>query len=341
MSGFSPVLDGQRPVFIVGHPRSGTTLAQQLLSAHPDIWSGPETHLYTHVLEGVAQWDTRSINRAELPQIVRRLGGKPGIELSAAARGTLDTLADRGDLGAARLLDVVMSDLKPADSTASRWLEKTPRHVYHIDAILRLFPDARIIHVLRDPRDVASSPVRFRELEPGLERSVLVLERGHRWNDVVALTDALASETRMITVRYEDLIGDTERVLEAMMQHAGLLTDLTVLDRFSDTYAQVTIEREGVRKQLNSAGKIVDRRGIYRQRMAAEEIVIIDTVCRDAMRAKGYVPDNAPDDALVTRIQHERDARRPKPAAPSAIERVKRSGKWVLSKLGLRPAKRR
>jgi hypothetical protein len=303
MTAFSPVLDGLRPVFVVGHPRSGTTLVQQLLTAHPAFWSAPETHLYTYVLDPVENWQNRPLRAGEIPGIVTRLSEKPAIKLSSSTVETLTNEAKRGVLGAAQLLNLIMQAHKPQGSTAERWLEKTPRHVYHLSAILRFFPDARVIHVLRDPRGVASSPQRFSELEPGFDRNVMAIERGDSWNRVVDLTDAMADETRLITVRYEDIISDQKAALQRMTNHVGAEYDPSVYERFSSTYSQITVSSENVRKQLNAVGEIVDRRAVYRQRMTEEEIALVDTVCTERMLRKGYVPDGDAQPELVARLR--------------------------------------
>lgn len=305
MSKLSPAIDGLRPVFVVGHPRSGTTLVQQLLTAHPAFWSAPETHLYTYVLDPVERWQNRALRVNEVAGIVQRLGEKPDIQLASATIDRIRTEAARGQLGAAQLLNLIMQAHRPQDSTATRWLEKTPRHVYHLATILRFFPDSRVIHVLRDPRGVASSPVRFSELPPGLERSGMAIERGESWNRIVDLTDAMADEQRLITVRYEDIIDDQEAALRRMTTHIGVEFDAGVYERFASTYSQITVGSENVRKQLNAVSEIVDRRAVYKGRMTAEEITIIDTICGDRMRKKGYIPDFNPQPELISGLRSQ------------------------------------
>src|SRR5262249_28338226 len=110
----------KRPVFVVGCPRSGTTLVQCILSASSHAFSLPETHFFSEVA----------------PDLL----GRP--DLSALDEFIEQVEAHRPDTDTARTL---------------RAVEKTPRHVLHLDTIDACFPDALFINVVRDPIDVASS----------------------------------------------------------------------------------------------------------------------------------------------------------------------------------------
>jgi hypothetical protein len=327
MTDFSPVLHGLRPVFVVGHPRSGTTLVQQLLTAHPALWSAPETHLFSDVFAKIDNWQNRPVQPDELELIFKRLSRKPRITLPEEARAAIAAAADRGTLGPAHLLDAIMRALKPVESSATRWLEKTPRHVYLLGLILRWFPDASVIHVLRDPRGVASSPVRFGQLQPGFERSALVVERGDSWNAVVDLIESMHDEPRVLTVRYEDLVADREAALTQITSHIGVEYDPGVFERFGSTYEQITVSSENVRKQLNSTGEIVDRRTVYRERMTPDEIALIDTICRDRMQRHGYIPDGDPRSELVEAVRAQIAAQGPK------LPRTKAGGRSHVARL--------
>ena len=104
----SSSLTGLRPVFIVGHPRSGTTLMQQILSVHKEIWSVPETFWFSHILPPQGEWDIRQIGPDMLNGIIERLREKSMINLSEAAQKRLGELAETGQLNEAVLLNTVM-----------------------------------------------------------------------------------------------------------------------------------------------------------------------------------------------------------------------------------------
>jgi hypothetical protein len=287
------ILDGKKPVFVVGHPRSGTTLVQLLITAHPAFSSAPETHFFSVVLQGIPDWETRALRPDELPPLFTKLAGKPGIQLDETVQGEIIAQTQKdGGIAPAVLLDRIMQGYAVNKPTATRWLEKTPRHVNFIPQILALFPDARIINIVRDPRDVVSSNVRFQELSPEkdrTERRRICLSRSESWNTMVSFAKGLLpGEPRLMSVRYEDLIADPEGSLTRIMDFVGEERTSQELESFGKNYRAVALEKEDVRKQLCSVGEIVDRRGIWKTRMTHEEAQIVDTLCHDLMREYGY-----------------------------------------------------
>jgi hypothetical protein len=293
LSTFPFSLTGRRPVFVVGHPRSGTTLVQLLITAHPVFSSAPETHFFTVVLADTPDWDSRSLRADELPMLFKKLAAKPGIALDDATKAQITAQAQNGGIAPAQMLDTIMryyaEKTKPH---ATRWLEKTPRHVNHIPQILKLFPDARIVNIVRDPRDVVSSNVRFQGLSPEkdkAERRYIAIQRSVSWNTMVAYAKGiLPHEPRMMSLRYEDLIADPEGNLTTIMQFIGEESATDALQNFGENYRNVVLEKEDVHKQLCAVGEIVDRRGIYKTRMTDDEAQIVDTLCHPLMAEYGY-----------------------------------------------------
>ena len=144
--------------FIVGHPRSGTSLLLALLDGHPDLLVLPfETHLFdwarsrdpvTAVLARTRLWPTLrrhrpSMSRDEVDDVL--------------ARAFRETREPR-----ARLVALIEGWRElTGEPQETRWVEKTPRHLYESATFLRWFPaDARILVIRRDPRDVIASALK-------------------------------------------------------------------------------------------------------------------------------------------------------------------------------------
>ncbi|HET7649483.1 MAG TPA: sulfotransferase [Gammaproteobacteria bacterium] len=118
------------PVFIIGMPRSGTTLAHRLLSNHSAVHGLGETGMVDGLVEALAQQTS-----TPYPQCLTRLRPDDYIELAAQYRARW-----------------------PREAVECRYvLDKNPLNFLHVGLILRLFPDALLIHCERDPRDVAVS----------------------------------------------------------------------------------------------------------------------------------------------------------------------------------------
>jgi len=138
----SPWYDGdyvsrEPPIVVGGCARSGTTLMRVMLDTHPNIYCGPESSLFTPI-------------RIKTRRRIRELSWK--FDVSARDIERL--------LGASRCLSEFIEKFFNHLTSVhgkSRWGEKTPTNVLHLDYIFRHFPRAKFIHMIRDGRDVACS----------------------------------------------------------------------------------------------------------------------------------------------------------------------------------------
>ncbi len=222
--------DGAQPIFILGFPRSGTTLVEQTLSAHPRIAAGDELPLIE-----------------EIAGIVPRLLNSP--------LGYPDALAElwMGDqcAGLDILRDFYLHKVRRLGILGPRdaWFtDKMPLNETHLGLIGLIFPQAPLIHVIRHPLDVMVSAI-SNHFSHGLYcASTLETAARHyvRVMDLVEHTRA-AMPLSYLPVRYEDMVADQERVVRLMLDFIGARFDKRCLrfhenTRYARTasYAQVT-----------------------------------------------------------------------------------------------------
>jgi len=198
-----------RMVFVVGVRRSGTNWLGRILGAHPDVSVIPgETYLFSH---GIAPLDA---------QMQHGLAG-------SARTGTL--FVDRGDyLDAVRdLCDrLVGGFLATLDRPGRLVVERTPDHVRSLDLIGAIYPDAAVVHLIRDGRDVARSLV-SQQWGP---RSYA--EAATEW--VSGVEQARASGARLARyteVRYEAMLTNPGDEVPALYRFLGLSDDEEVIRR--------------------------------------------------------------------------------------------------------------
>lgn len=123
------------PVFVLGMPRSGTTLVEQILGSHSQVFGAGELSLVPELIQKLNAWESRIGSRREFPECIDDLGQN---ESAQFARKHL-------------------SELQSYAPDALRIVDKLPHNFEHIGLIKLLFPNAKILHMKREPRDVAMS----------------------------------------------------------------------------------------------------------------------------------------------------------------------------------------
>lgn len=162
----------KRRLFVVGLPRSGTTLIQSVLNAHPGVVGFPESRFYDALTHSNAsekfgplpfnQWSIRKFARYGRAR-VRTISGQPGPQalmvaerfFFAAGLGDAVPRLHRARNSISALNAVFLEVLD--ESTSLGWVEKTPAHLFRIPLIRKLVPDARFVHIIRRPEDTVAS----------------------------------------------------------------------------------------------------------------------------------------------------------------------------------------
>jgi hypothetical protein len=143
----------ERPIFIVGHPRSGTTLLRFLLSSHPRIYIPEETGFIPFLIKkGQIEAD---LSLTQVKRIVEHIG-----QLNRLWRGIVKDISALYEALPEPKLQYVLDALyrqQIAEYDAARWGDKTPVYVHYISTIERIFPSAQFVHMIRDGRDAAVS----------------------------------------------------------------------------------------------------------------------------------------------------------------------------------------
>lgn len=313
-----------RLVFLIGAPRSGTTLTTRMLGSHARIYAPAEPHLMPplahlgyHERVDRAPYDP-VITQIGLREFVGALPGGEADYLEALRRAT-DHLYGRA--------------LEAAGGGDLLFLDKTPAYALVLDFLVRLYPDARYIVLTRHPVAIWSSIVdsffdgdhaAAHAHNPVLERYVPALAR--------FLRDA---EVRKLHLRYEDLVADPERHMRDLCAFLGIDFDPGMIDYGArsggvQTAARglgdpVTVSRES-RPTTSSVDKWTEALGRDPQRLAQAREIVARLTDPD-LRTLGY-------DAAG--IRSELAAIAPREAGPGAA----RMGRYALERRLLVMARR-
>lgn len=203
----------ERPVFIVGMPRSGTTLVEQIVSAHPDVHGAGEIGLF--------------------PALASRLHGPAGTAPPF-------WVSDPSPEDLARLASSYLEALDPLGSSKARVTDKTIGNFELLGLIHLCLPNARIIHCRRDPRDVCVSCFSTR-FSGGHDYAYDLAELGRYWrlyDLLMAHWREVLPPGRIFEVDYEALVDDLEGWARRLIAHLGLGWDDACL-RFHESQRTV------------------------------------------------------------------------------------------------------
>ncbi len=219
------------PVFIVGMPRSGTTLVEQILSRHSDVYAGGE-------LQSIG-----SFHRSMQAMAIKQLGYKgmdfgfwpliPHELINSAAGGFLQFIENR------------------AGTAPIRFTDKMPSNTLYLGLIAMMFPNARIIHVRRHPLDTCVSCFmqRFRD---GQEFSYRLDWLGRYYRAYVSVMEHWRNVLPLdiLEIRYEDIVADPEQGARKLISFVDLAWQPACADPSAGTRDVRTASRWQVRQPV-------------------------------------------------------------------------------------------
>jgi Sulfotransferase family len=271
------------PFFIVGCGRSGTTLLRMMLASHSRLSIPPETWYLIPLVQRFSV--DRPLAAEEIEGAVSLITGHDrwqDLKLDAqeyrreVSRLTRPCLRD--------IVDVVYRLHREAEGKA-RWGEKTPQYIEIVPQLLRMYPDARFIHLVRDGRDVAKS-IQAREwtgsrwLHDNTRWWTETIEWHWRWA-------RSAMGDRILPVHYEDLVLETEMTLRRICRFIGEEFEPRMLSwqRVVDEQVSPREHMQHKKLKLKIGAEGVSR---WKREMSAREVFIAEAFMGSNLRRLGY-----------------------------------------------------
>lgn len=236
--------------FLVGCPRSGTTLLQSLLTAHPQITSFPESHFFRHLIPD------RNSKRYWLAIASRQ--AKPRFEafLKEIDRENMSSYLPQFAIfqyqyiqAFFRILDTITKHQKK-----TIWIEKTPGHVNYIDYIEKQTRGVKFIHIIRNGADVVASLYEVTHKYPQVWHGAWDINKCiDRWVEDVQISLSYQNKPNHILIKYEELVHNPPLILSGICDFINIDFDQTMLDNYGISTKTVVLENEPWKTSVGDA----------------------------------------------------------------------------------------
>jgi hypothetical protein len=283
------------PFFVIGSPRSGTSMFRLMLASHRDFAVPPEC--------GFAVWWRAKHGGypagTTLGAFLEDLAASKKIETWGLDFARLRAaLEEERPADYAGLVDAVYRFYAAREKPGfRRWGDKNNFHVREVDALRELFPAARFLHLMRDGRDVACSYLEVNRKNLGSRYAPRFPDSVERiaelWaGDVAAARDAFGrcAPGSVMELRFEELVRSPGEVLRGVCGFLGEAFDPGMLD-----YPRLNAEKrlEPVEflawKENTLKAPLADRAGRYRADLSAPQVAAFERVAGEMLRACGYL----------------------------------------------------
>jgi hypothetical protein len=228
-----PVLN--KPIFVVGSPRSGTSILTWCLGQHPNIFPVPESNWLGQFAINVEVSYQIGSARADRSLLSGMDIGREEFFANFGRSINDLILSHRKDLDRKRKMT------RPSPEPKARWVDQTPEYSFHICGLRKLFPEALFVHIQRDVTSVVRSMLNFQRVS-GIQLVASEQEAYHYWlRTVSSCLDAERAYGPCVVyrLRYSDLINSPEPTLCSVFQF------------LSEPYATACLNP--LRKRINSS----------------------------------------------------------------------------------------
>lgn len=282
----------QNPIFIVGYPRSGTTLLQRLLLTQPGFYSFLETH-YFNVVEKSVQFDEKeNIHPSCLGRVFEKIYEKMEFRFTPQEIETFHRLADEKKLSSKNLFEFIVTRFllkQPGiDSSASfRWIEKTPYHANFLNRIVKFYPDVQILHIIRHPVPAIFS--RKRKFPYNRQTPVSILAK--HWNNIHKNIERFKEKFPgyIYTLRYEDLVKEKKKELGAIGNFLNMNFDFSSISKVEQISKTLILPSE-VWKLEDRNKNFENTNETYRDIITKTDAALVETIVMKKMKKYGYSP---------------------------------------------------
>lgn len=291
------------PLLIMGNARTGSNLWRAVLSRHPDVFIAQELQLWTPYRRGFVHWMRQSTDLSDRTSVHAFLDRLYALEPDGrqtfrnafwkrikewVPQQRLAAAFERTDRSEGSFIRTVLQE--SARHAGCGWFgAKNPAHIAYVSRLRRWLPDARVLHLVRDPRAIYASQVRKKAGDMGIEglrsnlayRFAVVLFTTIEWWSAYMMWARLRGHGWYRLCRFEDFVDQPRATLDAVCRFWGIEARPAMLDvSVKASSFESTGERSGVQPATR------DR---WRRSIAGATDLWFRVTCRPGMKALGYL----------------------------------------------------
>ncbi len=289
-----------RPLFIIGSPRSGTTLLRLMLCSHPEIYVPPECGFAIWWYDKYKNWQKQdSGNSQAVHELAHDIFSSKKFETwnlttQDIVKSVQFTLPD----SYAEVVDIIYQlQAQKCGKAETRWGDKNNFYLNHIDTLRKLFPGAWFIHIVRDIRDITCSYLELgrKKIDSRYapEPPDSPLMTAQKWNaDIWRIQQSFKKPgTLNVTeVRYEDLVNQPSKELRRICTASGISFDPRML-KFNEENRLKSLEPKEFLQWKPKTLEPVSEQSVGRYLIELETGTIeqIENECEENLRNYGYI----------------------------------------------------
>lgn len=289
----------KNPIFIIGCPRSGTTVLASILNRHSQIASATETHFFNFIAKNNYKWDDFDLNAFKRFLEESRITDFTNL-LQADSVSLIDkftnykttedeTLLESNEFHKKQVFDILMNTLLEKRHK-KRFCEKTPQHLNNVNEILKLYPQAKFVHLVRDGRDTVNSLLKMPWRPDGL------VNNARFWIQYIKLGQELNKQAEalvnnLLTVKYENLLKQPNETIKLICEFIDEKFEPQMLQE-SQADIEIFSPWESTWKHKSSQDLDASRIGAWSRELSMDDQIILNYLLRKELLALSYpVPE--------------------------------------------------
>lgn len=275
--------------FILGNPRSGTTMLRLMLNSHSLIGVPPESGFIQWWYSKYLCWSVSDTNnRRTLDAFLHDILSSTKIEnWKLSKKELIEYILLNQPKFYSELIDCIYKFY-----TRNKCLigDKNNYYIHHLDILSTIFPRAKFIHIIRDGRDIANSYRNINKLDQNLKYlpkfSSNIKDIANEWRDNLDKIEKHISKHQSISIRYEDLISDSIQTLTKICQFLDVRFENQMLEFYlHNDEPQSTLFWKGKTK-----GKVDENnKKNYLSGLTTQDVLIFNEIANDTLIKYNYV----------------------------------------------------